>query len=188
MISIDGFEIDAMPSVAPEHRIEPTMHPVDVGAEMSDHAIERPMMLNIEGVVSDSPIGEVAERREEGGSPSEEGYAFLVKLMSEKRLVTVSSQVYPDFDGMMLVSLTGPKTAETGESFRFRATFQRMIIANVNIEERATTITVRRAKPKKKKGNQAQAEASEGESVEKKEAAAKKEASKNESLASKLFR
>ena len=58
--TIGGIQLDSV--LVEEHNtsITPTKNPVEVGVDITDHAIIDPTLLNITGVVSDSPLGTAA--------------------------------------------------------------------------------------------------------------------------------
>ncbi len=163
MVTIDGYAIDALISIDPQRTGEATTHPIETGALITDHFILAPTVVVVEGIVSDTPIGEVATEREgnvpaasgvTAAKPSNDAYLLMQEIMEEARLVEVISDVFPPFRDLLLISLSGPKDADTGHAYAFRATFQTTVFADVNVEERDTLVSVPRAKRKKDKGNQ----------------------------------
>lgn len=153
MILIGDYEIDALVSIAPAYRNEVTMHPVENGAKISDHVIERPLVVTVQGIVSDTPIGLVALNRAEGAVPSADAYAYFQSLLWDKEMITLESGVYPPFEGMLLTTLDAPKNATTGASFRFTAIFQQITLATVNTRKRQTLVALPGVKRKVDKGN-----------------------------------
>ena len=63
-ILIGKYQIDAAIREEPSHEVEATRYPRESGTSSVDHAILLPLRLVIEGVVSDSPIGDMARVRE----------------------------------------------------------------------------------------------------------------------------
>jgi len=149
MISIDGFEIDAFLSVAPTHSAQATRDPVEQGADITDHIILSPMLVTLEGIVSDTPLDPVL--RNDFTKPSADAYALLVEIQSSRSLVTIESGVYPAFTEMALLSLSAPKSARTGEALRFVATFQQITIADVAHKDKITLVA-RPINKKRKRG------------------------------------
>ena len=161
MILIGGYEIDALLSVDPSHRSEVTIHPVEEGAKVSDHIIERPLTVNVTGIVSDSPIGLVALSRAEGSKPSADAYSHFQTMQKDKLPVSIESGVYPVFDHMVLLSISAPKSATTGASFRFSASFQQIEYAAVDTDFQETLVALPREKRKVNNGAQAAEDAPE---------------------------
>lgn len=154
---IDGYEIDI--AEAEEHAFENevTEHPVESGVDITDHVRARAIELTVEGVVSDTPIGALAQRRSNlvlvGGEafakPSEEAFARLLEIY-EKRVpvvVETSRKVYKD---MILERFSAPTNAGTGDALRFSATFRQVRFI---VNERTTVrVTVPRAANKVNRG------------------------------------
>lgn len=121
-VIIDGFVIDAARNEEHEFASEVTEHPVEEGADIADHVRRQPNNVTIEGVVSDTPIGEVAGLRDEGALPSDQAFALLQEIADSRRPVTVETSLQV-FDNMILSSLNVPRDARTGDSFQFTAQF-----------------------------------------------------------------
>lgn len=134
MILIDGFEIDA--ALSEEHTFdsEVTEHPVEKGADISDHVRARPIEVTIDGVVSDTPIGSLAQRRT--GVPSSDAFARLMQIRDAREPITIQTSL-KTFENMILQSLSAPRDSSTGDAFRFRASFiQVQLVTN----ERTTVV------------------------------------------------
>jgi hypothetical protein len=55
--SIGGIQLDAFISEAHTNEVSLTSNPVELGAEITDHAVVQPKRLNIVAQVSDTPMG-----------------------------------------------------------------------------------------------------------------------------------
>lgn len=58
--SIGGVELDAVLSETHNNQIRLTKNPIELGADITDHAIIEPKKLNITAQVSDTPLGTAA--------------------------------------------------------------------------------------------------------------------------------
>lgn len=152
-VFIDGYEIDLFLAVEPNFQNQITSHPVENGAEIGDHIITKPITLVLQGVVSDTPFGLLAERRDPNVVNSQEAYDRLVAIREAKKLVTVITGVYPPFTNMALRTLSPPKSATTGDSIRFRVVFEQIQLVDVAIEKKVTLVRLPRQKKKKRKGH-----------------------------------
>ena len=128
MIVIDGYFIDVAVSIDPTLTNEVTSHPVESGSEVSDHVRARPVTLTIEGIVSDTPIGEIVAKRGDGLGggllPSDEAYWTLIQINNDRNPVTIDTLgILGEFENMVLVSLSTPQRAGTGDALRFTASF-----------------------------------------------------------------
>jgi hypothetical protein len=149
MITIDGYIIDV--AVREDHSFdnEVTEHPVEVGSDIVDHVRAKPIMLTLEGIVSDTPIGGVADLRSETTLPSREAFERLLAIRNARLPVTISTslRVYTD---MVLEALSTPREAKTGDALVFTARFRQVrIIENV----RSTVVVEARNKGKVNRGN-----------------------------------
>jgi len=58
--SIGGIELDAVISETHSNQVRLTKNPIELGADITDHAIIEPKKLNIIAQVSDTPLGSAA--------------------------------------------------------------------------------------------------------------------------------
>jgi hypothetical protein len=144
-ILIDGYEIDVAISEEHTYDSEVTEHPVESGSAVVDNVRPRPISVSIEGFVSDTPIGELAKRREGSSLPSSEAFARLQIIRDAREPITISTSLR-DYDNMILESLSIPTSSENGGALHFRATFKQIRI----VTNERTTIRV--AEPRGKSG------------------------------------
>ncbi len=154
MILIDSWPYDLMVSGEISVQNDITDFPVEGGGTIADHMISRPLTFSCEGIVSDTPIGEVADdssRQADEVStavfgadqiplPSAEAYERLMAIRDEKRLVTVeipiaSRSARPGkrtLVNMGIEQLTVPMSKETSGGLHFSVGFKRITIATNN--------------------------------------------------------
>lgn len=128
MLTIDGYTVDAELSGEPTYESEMTTFPIErVGngpSNMNEHVKLNPIGFSCEGVVSDSPLGNVRLQREidgelGGNGPSQGAHKFLVALWESKQPVTVTCAL-GTFDNMVLLNYTPRKR---GAAIQFTARF-----------------------------------------------------------------
>jgi hypothetical protein len=153
MILIDGFPYDVMISGEISLESEITSNPVEAGGDVTDHIRPLPVTLHFESVVSDSPIGEIANHEsrrvddvtEEFGSalPSEDAYERLLDIRDFRRVVVVEiprgrgRKVFPN---MALEELVIREDKETGGGLHFEATFKQInFVTNRRVTVRTAT-------------------------------------------------
>lgn len=168
---IDGYELDV--AVSEDHSFEAdvTEHPVEIGADVSDHVRARPVTVTIEGIVSDTPIGGIADRRGDRLAdvgvitvsasaagpgplqfkPSDDMLAWFDAMRERREPVEIRTSLRT-YENMMLRSLSIPRSATNGDALRFTATFVQIII--VENERTLVRVSVPRASNKTNKGNQ----------------------------------
>jgi hypothetical protein len=152
MVTIDGYVLDV--AVSEEHAFdsEVTSHPVEQGADISDHVLARPINVSIEGVVSDTPIGAAATARGDTTLPSSDAFARLIAIRNAREPVIIETSLQV-FRNMVLQSLQVPRSSSTGDALRFRATFvQVQLVVN---ERTVVEVAVPVAAKKKNLGNKA---------------------------------
>ena len=141
-VVIDGYTIDAALRETHSREAEISDYPVEEGADVTDNVRARPKSVEIEGIVSDTPIGAMATLR--GGAtgsaspdgellflPSDEALAKLEAIFAARAPVTVETSA-KTYENMVLVSLEVPRDISTGEALRFTASFREIILVQVN--------------------------------------------------------
>ncbi len=165
-VLIDGFEIDA--TLAEDHAFdsEVTEHPVEIGADITDHVRARPIEVTIQGLVSDTPIGALAERRgfdgvsEPAALPSDVAFSNLLGIRDAREPVTITTSL-KTFENMVLESLSVPRSARTGHALEFTARFRQVELVT---NQRTTVPTaVPRAASKRNLGHKASADPTSAE-------------------------
>jgi hypothetical protein len=152
VLTIDGYRIDVELSCTPSRTNQVTRFPVERGADITDHVHPEPVTLTVDGIVSDTPLGEMIAVRaqfaiingEAFAKPSEEARARLKKLCEDREPVTVECSA-GTFENMILESLNEPRDARTGDSYQFSASFAEVVLVTND------RTTVRTAAPRGKK-------------------------------------
>ena len=149
-VLIDGYAIDAVVRLEPSLDVEVTAWPVEVGANTTDHARLKPRTLVLEGVVSDTPIGDMVALRTSTSKPSSEAHDRLEAIARAREPVTITTE-RRTYTSMLLTKLSEPEAADTGDALIFSATFTELILATNN----RTFVRVEppRGKKKAKRGN-----------------------------------
>lgn len=129
---IDGYEIDITEDEEVTFESEVTEHPTETGGPVSDHIRNKPIVLAFTGVVSDTPVGDLARRRgivtledvvSGAPSPSADAYARLLAIRNDRRIVTVET-TRGAFENMAIVSLSVP--APVADVLEFRVMFKQI--------------------------------------------------------------
>lgn len=138
---IGSLELDATLSEQHQGDVDVTDHPVERGANISDHARSKPEVVTLEGLITNTPIS--------GGfdpTRAAKAYAELLSLKDAGDLLTVvtSRRSYSD---MVLTSLSTPVDARTGQALRFSATLKQVRV----VSSQTVKVTVSQPKLKAKK-------------------------------------
>lgn len=134
--AIDAVVLDC--SINETHALENevTDHPVENGADITDHVRPKPDVITIEGLVSNTPMTHAQRTRMINqlgitlssasdadyliGVPgyAEAAFAALRALRDNGTLFTVQTSLYT-YNNMVMVSLTVPRNKDIGDALRF---------------------------------------------------------------------
>lgn len=166
MIRIDGYLIDLALSEEIVFPGEVTKYPAEVGVDFSDHIRDLPAEITLQCIVSDTPIGDVANDQTRQGAdllasqgdlaplPSADALAFLREMKARRRPVSVETSIGV-FDSMACEEITvnidaakspggkGPGTELRAGALFFTAKFCKF----VQVTNKRTKARVRTAMP-----------------------------------------
>lgn len=156
LAQIDTVTLDASIRETHSTRVKITDHPVEQGVDISDHLRQEPDRVTIEGVVTNTPLGNtqpafVSVAGNQNTPPfsflrtsiyvmnlAENAYYALLDLAGADNLITVVTALRV-YENMAMESLDVPRDAKIGQSVKFTATFKEVqIVLN-------QTVTVARA-------------------------------------------
>lgn len=128
---IDGFAIDCIVSENHERESDVTELPVEDGADTSDNIKPKNRRCSIEGIVTDTPSGDmVAERtntQDAAVISTQAACEVLESAWAQGRTVSVETE-FKTYKSMAIKSLSMPRDSKTGEAFKFSATFEELRI------------------------------------------------------------
>ena len=146
-VLINNYVIDVATSEDHAFDSEVTEYPVEQGGDITDNVRPKPITVTLEGIVSDTPIGPIADLRNSQGDngqldylPSHDALAVLLAIRDAREPVSITTTLQ-SFDNMVMTGLSIPRDAATGAALRFTATFQQVIFVSNN------RTTVRTATP-----------------------------------------
>ena len=126
MLIIDGFRIDAELEGDHSFRAEVTEFPVEEGIDETDNISLVPIEVTITGVVSNTPIGEVADGRANPANSSREVYEHFKRIRQARLPITIDTSL-DHFENMALQDLSVPTSDTIGDVFEFTATFRQIV-------------------------------------------------------------
>ncbi len=172
-VMINNYLIDV--SIKEDHTFEcdVTDYPTESGQSFSDNIRPKPIQITMEGVVSNSPLGEIIQERKaqaatvaaavaavnpigtasiaansEPNVSAVAAYELLRRVWDQREPVTIRTSL-GTFERMAPVSLTIPRDKDTGDALHFTATFQQIqVVTNARVRIK----TAIRAGKKKDKG------------------------------------
>jgi hypothetical protein len=163
--TIDSLTLDASLSENHQTDVEVTDHPVEQGADVTDHRRRKPDSLTLEGIVSNYPLPSATDvealqewqgrqwysRSSASFGRAESAYQQLLDLADSSVLITVVTNLRI-YENMTLTSLHVPRDAKSGQMIRFTATFREIrIVANKTIQVKAATSRATKKKDLNKK-------------------------------------
>ncbi len=148
--TIAGFELDVAVDEVHTFDSDVTEHPVEQGAAITDHIRPRPISVQVVGIVSDTPIGDLATRRGLFSLPSNDALAHLLAIRAARQPVTIETSLQR-WERMALKSLSMPCDAENGDALRFTAIFVQIDV--VTNERTTVRVASPRARGKTDRGN-----------------------------------
>lgn len=174
---IDSLELDVTISESHQGEVEITEHPIEDGANISDHARNKQDTLTLTGLVSNTPISADQKKRtvEFSGYTFETtalkdqlqgvaGYAenaetILRSLKNSRKIITVYTHIRT-YQNMIMSSLVIPRDGQTGDALQFTATFKQITIVK-NKTTKKVVAKEPKAQPKAKAGKQTPKDAGE---------------------------
>lgn len=140
MILIDNYPIDV--AISEDHGFDNvvTEHPVEKGVNFVDHSRSKSNVLSYEGLVSASPIGRVAARRDPGVAPVDDAYfrLFAIRDANQPVVIEDSLGVYPSMLLETLAIMRGSKDPDS--ALHFRVSFREArIVSNEHTYVRVST-------------------------------------------------
>lgn len=132
--SIDSLALDATVSELHTIETEITEHPVELGADITDHRRRKPDAIQIEGVISNTPIPHATDpltrktfnnvtydsRGQIDRTRAPKALQTLIDLNEDGQLVDVFTRIR-QYENMALKTLTVPQDKRTAEAIRFTA-------------------------------------------------------------------
>lgn len=186
--SYGNIELDAALDETHDWSAEATSNPVEDGAPITDHVIEKSDKLRIKGFVTDTPLiasqsitGKI--NNSDGGSRTQPVFDLLYRLLKLREPMTVYTK-YKTYDNMIMTDLQIPRASGQGEAIEFTAEF-------LNIRKVATQVvdvpkginSKKTAKTSKALGNKTELQKNSG-----KKQAATVQTEKQSSTLSRIFK
>lgn len=161
-----SIELDANLEEVHEWSAEATENPVEEGAPVSDHVIEKQDKLRIRGFVSDSPTSDTVVTRITGiyngkklDNRTQNVFDALQTLIKAKEPIVVYTK-HRIYDDMVLTGVNIPRSPGVGEAIEFTAEFvhiRKVVTQTVEvpngISKKNNTTSKAKTKPQDKQGN-----------------------------------
>lgn len=142
-------QFDATVSETHTNEVEITSYPVEEGADRNDHIRKLPQSLQIEGVISDTPIvflssffattpvgtnvgvgplSKFVPGTKKSNTRVDDAYKALLKIQDEGQLVDVSTTL-DQYDNMVLKTISVTRDASKGKILSCNLTLQKLLVS-----------------------------------------------------------
>ena len=160
--------LDALVRESHDFRSEVTEFPVETGSNVSDHILNAPREISIEGVITNNPIrflGGIPAKLIRGSSVGgivigpnlnlvELAFAELERIYNAKDTLIISTP-RKFYTKMVMTRLSIPKDRATGDALRFSASFRQLErVQSRTVERLSTNVAQERSKPVADTGKQ----------------------------------
>lgn len=143
--SIGGIELDAVLTETHTNQVRLTKNPVELGTDITDHAIVEPKRLNIVANVSDTPLGTAAfgqivdlvtglfgTSTTQNITRSNAAYNAMVQLMEQREPIEVQTKLRL-YENMVITSLSTTQDKNTSRMVSMVLTLEEVIITESQI-------------------------------------------------------
>lgn len=123
IFGIQSIDLDATLDESHDWSNEVTSNPVETGAPVTDHVIEKPDKLTITGLITNSPLHGALAGQYFGGetqSPRIQTVFEAIYALLKKREVVVVYTRHAIYTDMVIQSVNIPRSAATGEAIEFK--------------------------------------------------------------------
>lgn len=131
---IDGFVIDCLLNEVHQLDNEVTEFPVEDGSTISDNIRPKPLVVQMECLISDTPLEFAGLFRPKTSIPTDDAYSLLKTIREQRRLIEIDTSL-EHYKNMAVESLSIPRPAGRGDDLRFNATFKQVeLVQNIRGE------------------------------------------------------
>lgn len=128
--NIGGYFFDAIFRIEHLRSTQITEHPVQTGANISDHAYALPARLMMEIGMSDAMASFLSGQFQGGPTKSISAYQLLVDLQAKRQPLTVVTRLYR-YTNMLIEHITAPDDVRTKTGLRCSVSMRQILMAEV---------------------------------------------------------
>lgn len=132
--NIDGLFFDAVFTTGTDHEAEITEHPVQSGANITDHVVIRPVSITMEIGMSDVMASMLQGQWSGAYTKSISAYRKLVSLMESKTPFTILTRLNR-YQNMLIRSISVEDTPDTLYGLRATVSMQQILVAQVALDK-----------------------------------------------------
>jgi hypothetical protein len=125
---IGPYTFDTWLTCSQNDSVTHTQHPVETGANITDHAYNNPIQFTFEIGVTDTVTAPAFNGQ---SSRSINAHNLLVELMRKREFVSINTK-YGKFDNNLIINISTNDTAETQYASVMTVTLVQIIVANAS--------------------------------------------------------
>lgn len=129
--SVAGYFFDAILKVEHTTRVRATEHPIQTGANVTDHAYMEPAHVVMDIGMSDAMDSVVSGQFSSGETKSIGAYKKLLELQKKRETVKLVTRLN-SYDNMLIETVHAPDDAKTYYGLRCTVFFREIMIATVD--------------------------------------------------------
>jgi len=126
-LPIGAVELDVSIDETHTAANEITQHPIEKGADITDHIRRQPNRLSIRGLVTDHPLIWMGALRNDR---SIEAYEKVLEILNNAELITVVTTLR-QYENMALESVEVPRNSSLGYAVEMNLSFREVLTAEV---------------------------------------------------------
>jgi hypothetical protein len=143
--SIGAIELDAVLTETHSNQVRLTKNPVELGADITDHAVIEPKRLNIVAQVSDTPLGTAAfgqivdlvtglfgTSTSQNITRSNAAYNAMVQLMEQREPIQVQTKLRL-YENMVITNLSTPQDKDSSRIALMTIALEEVLITQSQI-------------------------------------------------------
>jgi hypothetical protein len=143
--SLEGVQLDAILSETHNNNVRITKNPVELGADITDHAVIESKRLTMVAQVSDTPLGTAAlgeivdttnglfgTATSDNLTRSEAAYNSLVTIMELREPIKVQTKLV-DYPNMIITSINTNRDKDTSRIVRMNITLEEVLITESQV-------------------------------------------------------
>lgn len=128
--SIGGYFFDAVFRTELSTNLTITNHPVQGGANISDHCYMEPIRITVELGVSDVGTSLISGQFASAASRAQAAFDALLKMQTDRNPVVVSTK-FRTYDNMLIESIGVPEEVKTFSGMRAVVSLKQIIVVDV---------------------------------------------------------
>lgn len=143
--SIGGIQLDGILIESHSNRVKLSRNPVEIGADVTDHAIVEPKKVSVTAAITDTPLGLAAlgqivdlvtglfgTSTSSNITRSKAAYNALVQLQEQREPITLQTKLKL-YEGMVITDINTSQDKDSSRSVELVIVFEELILTETDI-------------------------------------------------------